>query len=131
MIRPCLLIVVLWFHFFQVEAQPLTDSSRNKIAGNFSLTISRNCPLSDSTNQELSNFVYDYLIKIKEIRSVYTDRLICAEKTALLRTGFERELEDKFGNCVYKNYKKINGGCVLPVRRKENMLNRITGRTRE
>ena len=79
--------------------------------------------MSDSTRQELSKFTYNYLFEIKKIRSINTDDFIYAQKRVELKTAFERDLKEKFGNCVYKKYRKFISG-----RYPDRVSNRITER---
>ena len=107
MIRHCLLIILLCLGLFYAEGQPQKDSSRNKIADKLALMMAKNCALNDSAVQVVSDFCYDYLIEIKKLGSANADVLIRAQKTAQLRTAFQKELKEKFGSCVFKNYRKI------------------------
>ena len=107
------------------EAQSSEDTSFNNFTDKFALSFSKNCALTDSAIQELSTFIYDFLLKIKKIRSTNSDRLINEQKRVELRVSFEKGLKEKFGNCVYKNYKRYID------RYPDKVPKRNTGRKRE
>jgi len=110
MLKYCLLAILFCLGLCYAKAQSPTDSSRNKFANKFASTISGDCASIDSLTQELSKFIYQYLFEIRNIRTTVSDRLICGQKTGELRSAFGKGIKEKFGNCVYSNYKKIIRG---------------------
>lgn len=106
--RHFLLIILFCLGVSYAKGQPLKDSSRNKITRILALSMSKDCGLNDSALQLLSNCCYHYLIEIKKLSTANADVLSRAQKTTELRAEFQKELKEKFGNCVYKNYKQIS-----------------------
>ena len=126
MVRYCLLTILFCLGLCYAKAQSSEESSLNKFTERLVSAISRDCKLNDSTKRKLLKYFYEYLVELKRIRIANEDKLICMQKIAEVRMAFLSGLKEKFGNCIYKNYKKI-----IDHRYPDRSPNRITGRTSE
>lgn len=125
-----LLIILLCLNLYYLQAQSSEDSSWKKYSEKIALMLSKNCSLNDSARRVLPDFCYKYLFEIKNIKKTTSDELIWAQKRLELNNVFETGLKEKFGNCVYKNYKKIVGTHRYP-NRLPNRPNRSSDRITE
>ena len=130
MYRYLILIAVSVFASLNVNAGSIKDSAQNSLIDRIVSGIAAKCQLSDPTKKELSTYFFSYYLKIKKIRSDPKKEMSCLGDLRTLKNNFSEGLKKKFGECVYKCYKKFTEDCVVPVR-KENKLNRITEGTNE
>ena len=129
MLRHGLLIILFCSSLCYAKSQSLEDLARRKFTDRIASAISKNCNLSDSAKQKLSNVFYEHIVEIKKIRNANADKLICVQKLRELRMEFENDLKQNFGNDAYKCYKKITTS--TPTFPRTKMPNRITERTSE
>jgi len=129
MLRYFLSITILFIASKYVYATPLNDTSQNKSIDRIVSGIAAKCQLTDSTKKELSAYFFSYYLKIKKIRNDPKKEMSCFGDLSSLKNDFLDALKKKFGEDVYKYYKKITIGCTYYSRRK--MQNRITERTSE
>jgi hypothetical protein len=125
MIRHCLLSSLIFFTGSSLLAQRLQDPVKNNLVDRIVSGISKSYALNDSIKNELSGYFYTYCLSFKKIRSERKGDGQCFGDPQLdsLRNNFLQGLNKKFGEEVYDYYRKFIRGCVLPDRKKENMLN--------
>jgi len=105
------------------KGEYLKDSTQNNILDRIVSVIAKDCRLADSTKKELSNYFYSYYFKLRKEQKRGSS--VGHPNLSSLKFDFLEGLKTKFGEDVFRCYKKFTGGCG-PLARKNNKVNRIT-----
>ena len=128
MFRLTIIFAISFLNTSNVRAEYSKDSTQSNIINRIVSAIARKCHLNDSTKKELSNHFYSLYLNLKKLKNEEEDKLIFFSKLYPLKKNFLEGLRKKFGEEVYRSYKKLTSGCTDGQIRQKKLLNRITER---